>query len=107
MLSDITKWDGDLQVSTMDEAIQSLRDKGWACRLLAAPHAWDSILIESGEVEFHFTPWFFEEAGFNFAIGRWDAKADDYTAHTPLKAAFDDGQGLAAVIAEWMTHRTF
>jgi hypothetical protein len=107
MLSDMTKWDGDLQVSTMDEAIRILRANGWDCRLFAQPHAWDSIMVRFGDMEYHFTPWFFEAKGFNFAVGRWDADEDDYTAHSHLRAAFDDGQGLAKVIEDWMKDGTF
>ncbi len=107
MLSDMTKWDPDLQTKTMDEAIRLLRARGWNCRLFVQPHAWDSVLIDLGDVEYHFTPWFFEEPRTNFAIGEWDKGADDYARYTHIKVAFDDGQGLAQVIAEWMAHRTF
>jgi hypothetical protein len=107
MLSDMTTWDPDLQVGTMDEAIRILRAKGWACRLFAQPHAWDSIAIDLGDLEYHFTPWFFEVDGCNFAVGEWGKAGDDYGRGTHVKVGFDDGQGLAEVIAEWMTHRTF
>jgi hypothetical protein len=107
MLSDMTTWNPDVQVGTMDEAIRILRAQGSTCRLYACPHAWDSIAIAVDGVEFHFTPWFIEVDGCNFAIGEWVDADDDYRQGSHIKVAFDNGQGLANVIAEWMTHRTF
>ena len=106
-LADSTAFDRDLMTRTMHEAIRILRSRGRYCRLLACPHAWDSIKVESGDCEYDVTPWLFEAEGCNFAIGRWEPEQDDYTGYANRRVAFEDGRGLADVIEDWMKHGSF
>lgn len=101
-LADMTEWDPDLQVSTMDEAIKVLRANGRSCRLHLEPKGFDGIIVEHGGREFLFTPWFFEVPSANFAACLVTDDGDPGDEYDNLRVAFDDGRGLARVIEEWL-----